>query len=224
MLATGVVLAAVSGPIAKADVIDIGTATADWKITGAGATSATPFHLADGLSITSNALWNGTFISGGSLAAFTGFWVAELDFTLPADAGNVALSFSNLFADDRVVLELNGNLIGNMYLNPAQASGVMMLTAGGSDDPFTFTNSGNTVSGGTNTGFNIGGLNTLLLIVNNTDSTDPNTATQTLHDAFDATYAQLDGTITSTGAPEPACLSLLALGGLALLRRRHAGK
>jgi hypothetical protein len=229
LLATSLLLAVVAVQ-AKADVLDIGTSStsaAGWKITGAGAVNAAPQFFADGFSVTSNMQQNGTFIAGGSLASFTGFYVAELDFTLAPGTTNMNLSFNNMYSDDRVVLELNGHIIGSMYLNPTQPAGVMQFADGGPNNAFTFTNTGSTpVSGGTNNAsfFNVGGNNVLQLFVNNTDSTNPSTVARTFQNLADVTYVQMDGTLTSTAAPEPATMCLLALGGLALLRRRSAGK
>src|SRR5205085_2410723 len=84
------------------------TNTSGWLATAGGAVDATPYHDASSITITSNAFSNGTFLQGGSLANFDGFWTAKYVFTLPYGATNVVLNYSNLLSDDRVVLQLNG--------------------------------------------------------------------------------------------------------------------
>jgi hypothetical protein len=218
-LAATLLLALDSGPIAKAGQIDIGTATANWVVTGAGASGVAPYKVSDGITITDTRNRNGTFVTGGSLASFTGYWFGEFDFTLPSDATSISLTYSNLYVDDRVVVELNGTDIGSWYLNPTTSSGVMEFSPGTGDVPYTFTNGATYGSGSATSGFIVGGLNTLKLILNNTDDVNPMTPTRTFQDDAAVTYVQLDGSVTFL--PEPATLSLLALGGLALLRRKR---
>ena len=91
------------------------------------------------------------------------------DLFLPANATRATLNFT-LFGDDRVVLQLNGESIGNFGLGPSgpyTGPGVMKLTSGGPDTPFVFNGAG---LGMVTVGFNFGGVNTLRLIVNNTNS------------------------------------------------------
>jgi hypothetical protein len=218
-LAAALLLTLDSGPIAKAGQIDIGTSTASWTVTGAGAAGATPYKVADGITISSDRGRNGTFVTGGSLANFSGYWYGEYDFTLPSDATNISLTYSNLYVDDRVVVELNGTDIGSWYLNPTTTSGVMEFAPASGNTPYTFTNGVAYGSGSATSGFIVGGLNTLKLIVNNTDDVNPMTPTRSFQDDAAVTYVQLDGGVTFL--PEPATLSLLALGGLALLRRKR---
>ncbi|MFN0169285.1 MAG: hypothetical protein ACKV22_22920 [Bryobacteraceae bacterium] len=155
---------------ANAQTLNLGTAgnAAAFKITGAGATAAQAFQAGNGISLTSTANSNGTFVPGGSLVNFNGFWIADETFFLPANATAASLNFS-LSADDRVVLQLNDVTIGDFSLgtpNPFSGPGLMKLTSGGTDNPFVFSG---TASGLVTTGFNFGGFNTLRLIVNNTN-------------------------------------------------------
>ena len=192
--------------------ITIDTATAAWTVSGGGATNATPFLVGDGISITSNTFQSGTFVSGGSAANFDGFWTASLSFFLPADATNVILNFSNLQADDRAILELNGNIIGSAGIF-GPGTGQMAFTDGGPlVDNVTF--GGNPSSGSANSGLILGANNTLLAIVNDTNTgiTGP---LNDSHSFFETAFV-VDGSISfdtpTSPVPEPnnALVSLIA--------------
>jgi hypothetical protein len=199
----------------------LGTAgnASNWKITGAGATGASAFQVdindPGEIGITNNGHSNGSIVSGGSLSKFNGFWYADETFTLPSNAVNVTLSFSGLFGDDRVVLELNGVMIGNATLPGETGAGVMSFPGPGDTDlpsppdvDYTFTGA---TSGTVTTGFVLGGLNDLRLIVNNTGHggflTDP---TVTFQGSGDTTEASVDATLTYevNSVPEPSSLVL----------------
>ena len=117
--------------------LDLGTAgnAASWLITGAGAMGPAAYQVdiekAGEISLTKDAEMDGKFVKEGSLKKFNGFWVANESFTLPSNASNVSLKFSGLFADDRVVLELNGHIIGNATFNGNSGSGVMSFPGPG---------------------------------------------------------------------------------------------
>jgi hypothetical protein len=206
---------------------DVGTAgnAANWKITGAGATDATAFQVSDGISLTSNNFRTGTFVTGGSLAAFNGLWWADLQFFLPADATNVTLTFSGLAGDDREVLELNGTIIGNSGIF-APGLGMMSFPPGPPvDAPFDFTD----ITSGTITlGFLPGQMNTLRGVVNNTFS-GIHGSTKTFQTDADGTIVGVAATLTydtPTAVPEidagllaSAC-SVLG-GGVLILRGRR---
>src|SRR5437868_7119608 len=104
---------------AAAAPITLGTTgnAANWLITGAGATAVPAFQTSANhpgeISPTSNAFGSGSFLSGGSPGAFNGFWFADQTFLLPGNAFGVTLTFNSLYGNDRVVLELNGTIIGN---------------------------------------------------------------------------------------------------------------
>ncbi len=85
----------------------IGTATSgNWTVTGAGAVNVSPFvvtnevfpgaglpgFITTGFSLTSTATSNGLFVTGGTLANFTGFWTADYRFFLPSDASSITLA------------------------------------------------------------------------------------------------------------------------------------
>jgi hypothetical protein len=195
--------------------IGVGTdlGSAGWAVTGAGATAAPAMAGGGGISITSNDFRTGTFLRGGSVAAFNGLWYADRTFNLPADATRIALTFSGLAADDRVVLQLNGADIGDMGLF-GPGPGLMMFP-GSADAPFTFDGA---TSGTVTTHFIRGGKNDLRLVVNNTG--DGFTApTTTFRTDTDATAAYLTASVTYTEAKQLAVsitpsVTQVAPGGL----------
>jgi hypothetical protein len=212
----------------SATTIDFSTVTGGWTVTGAGATNVTGDVLGPGgkISFTSDGREDGTFISGASLAAFDGFWTASFSFFLPIDASIQSASFSNLIADDRVVLFLNGNEIGDGGLGiPTSGSivGKMEFTDGGGDVPFTFS-SGDSAdscsgSGCSGAAFIFGGMNTFEAIINNTGSGVTGT-THTFLGTGDGANFGVQGTVTfDTAVPEPATLTLTALGLAGVIRR-----
>lgn len=210
-------------PSAFADTIDFSTSTGGWTVSGAGATNAAAFVLGGGgISFTSNATNTGTFVSGGSLASFDGFWTASFSFFLPAGATSISGSFSGLTADDRVVLFLNGNQIGDGGLQiPAGGSvtGQMELTDGGGDLPFTFNSADSSGSESGSAGLVLGGQNTFTAVINNTGGGVLGT-TKTFGGTGDGAtfkvFGDLNYTAPTTTVPEPSSVSML-LGGLALL-------
>jgi hypothetical protein len=198
-----------------------GIEPSNWAVWGAGASDATPFEVNNHLTITNNQTETGTFLPGGTLGSFDGFWYAEDTFSLPADATSVALSFSSFQSDDRAVLELNGVIIGNS--SNGEGVGSMQFTDGGGLQSFDFTTSGG--SGTITTGFVAGGANTLEVIVNNTGDGIVG-ATQTFQATSDKTFFKLNGTVTYTDGPEPSTMILAAFGSAALLfkaRRKRPG-
>jgi len=177
--------------------------------------------LGSGISVTSNTFQTGTFVSGSSAANFDGFWTASLSFFLPANATNVVLNFSNLQADDRSVLDLNGTEIGSAGIF-GPGIGQMVFTDGGPlVDNVSF--GGIPSSGSANSGFSLGASNTLLAIVNDT-GTGIGGPINDSH-SFETIFA-LDGTVTydlpTSGVPEPSSglLTLIAGSLLLLLRRK----
>lgn len=159
---------------------------------------------------------------------FDGFWTAGMNFTLPANATNIVLDFSGLTADDRTVFELNGSIIGDGLTSSSAQNGSMTFTDGGPNQPYSFGGAASE-SGSVTTGFNAGGSNTLLLIVNNTQGGAFGPLT-----GFGFTAAGVSGSITYdlsfpvSAAPEPApfapvaaCLALMPV--ILLIRRRARG-
>jgi hypothetical protein len=202
----------------RASTIGITSIASNWRVSGAGASNDVPFQTTvNHLSITSDQTENGTFIAGGSLGTFDGFWEATEAFFLPLNATAVSLSFAGFSSDDRAVLEFNGVVIGDSG-NGDPGSGNMTFTDGGALQPFNFTNQ---VSGTITTGFNLGATNILEVIVNNT-GTGILGATSTFTGTADNTFFKLSsGAITySTAVPEPAPYASLTIGlGLMIIIR-----
>jgi len=217
---------------ASAVTLDIGAATSsNWTVTGGGAVNA-PAYVATGvfgrgqglpgvtltgMSLTSTSDTNGTFAAGGSFSSFDGFWTADYRFVLPANAANIALSFANLYADDRVVLTLNGTPIGATGIiaghnNPTGGpDGGMQFTDGGALQAYTFSGPDGSVSGTATTGFNLGGMNVLEAIANNTNTGIYGPDQPLSAGLHDQTLVALTGSITYT-VPEPSVTAMLMLG------------
>jgi hypothetical protein len=202
------------GP-AAATTITVDTATAGWTVNVEGLTGATPYIVDSSVTITSTKDSTGTFLAGGTVGAFDGFWTTGLNFSLPSDATGTTLNFSGLTADDRALLYLNGTLIGSTGIF-GPATGCMTLTDGGMCTNFSFAN--NNGSGSVNSGFILGGTNTLLAIVNNTGAGIPGT-TQGFTAPGDNTRFGITGAVTYSvsAVPEPSSGVLLLLGGSVFL-------
>jgi hypothetical protein len=234
-LLLGVIGQAQAGPTS----MDLSTVNNDqWLITGAGAKGGSDdtAYLIDKttgeISLTSNAARTGTFIKGGKNSDFNGYWVADNTFNLPSNVSNLKLTFSGLTADDRVVLELNGHILGNGNLDKLTGTGDMTLPAsgGGTTTVTDFKFTGTKTASGTVTNtadFVLGGTNHLTLIVNNTGhAADPGDPTIGLLNDSDKTSAGLTASVSYnvTGVPEPATLALgvvsAAFAGYRALRRK----
>ena len=158
-----------------------------------------------------------SFNSAGTSTAtgYDGFWVAALSFTLPTGLGTsytAALTFNNLYADDRVVLELNTTQIGNEGIFGPGNSPVVgsMSLSDVASTPYTFTVGG--ASGVVTSGFLSSPTstvtNTLYLYVNNTNS-----GVQGGLSNLYGSEAGLTASLTLTDpVPEPASLSYLLFG------------
>jgi hypothetical protein len=210
ILKTAIAAAVFTTSAFAATVIDLGTSNAgNWSITGAGAVGATAMAnstIPGTISITDNSLLDGIYISGGSQSNFNGVWFADFMFFLPDNAINMVLNFSRMFGDDRAVLQLNGSIIGNEAID---GPGPGLMNFGAGDSPYSFWVGGK--SGIATTGFNVGGLNTVRLLVVNT-GTGRTGSTQGFAFLGDGTYAYLAGTVSYEESPEPGSLSFILLG------------
>lgn len=198
-------------------------------LTGAGAVDANPYPLTvpggygGKISFTSNGTRTGTFVTGASLAGFDGFWFSDVYFNVGEDLSGYTLNFSGLTGDDRVVLELNGVVIGDANRLHETGSGLMSFSAGQAAVPYTFSE---TTSGVLTTGFQTG-LNTLRLIVNNTNGTGVTGPTATFQSSSDATYASVDAVVIyNQNVPEPSATFSMLIGviTLALFRRSSTAR
>jgi hypothetical protein len=218
--------------------IDAGTITVS--------TSTTGWTIGDpSLGVTNGTAYAG-YSSGNPIAPFSGsnicatspcmtpwdgFWTASYTFNLPADTTSASLTFSGLGADDRAVLELNGTIIGSasdengLPVPTAPASGTMVFTDGGTPMSYTFDSVASPNAGVVTTGFNIGGSNTLLLIVNNTQGGAGGSLVN-----YGFTEALFTGTVSFTegavAAPEPGTLGLAGFASIIAIllgcrRRTH---
>jgi hypothetical protein len=190
-----------------------------WSVTAGGVT-ATPYEVSDYIVLTSTAYRTGTFLQGGNIANFDGFWVADFTFSLPANAQNVTLNYGNFYTDDRAVLTLNGNAFAATGLG-SPGAGSMMLTDGGPLQAYTFGGPDGSVSGTVTSGFNVGGVNTIRAIINNTDNGISGSC-RTFGSDIDSTQLGLSGMITYSVVPEPSS-AILAVVGLALFALRQRG-
>jgi hypothetical protein len=203
-----------------ATVLDIGTGVSpNWTVSAGGASDVQPYFIDGGerdLALTSDGFSSGTPVKGLNLSTFDGYWTANLSFFLPSNAINPVLTYSNLSADDRVVLELNGVPIGNAG-KPNGGLGFMTLSDGGPNIPYQF--SGDLTSGSAAAGFIPSAPNLLEAIINNTDA-GINGAPRDISTS-DGTGFRLHGTLTYSAVPEPASLSVFLAGLLAVLPRRR---
>jgi hypothetical protein len=193
-------------PVSESAVtIDIGTSQArHWRVTGAGARNAPALGPRGSISISSTGDASGAIIEGGSLARFNGFWMATDQFVIPAGARHIVLSFSDFNADDRAVLELNGNIIGNTAINGGSGPGVMCFTPSTPCPPYRFA----PATKGTVTSNFVTGLNTLTIFVNNTGTASIASPIEGLR-GTDSTAAQLSGWVTfeTNGVANPGSSS-----------------
>jgi hypothetical protein len=210
----------------SAATLDITTAsTANWRVTAGAAVDAVPYTFGTEISVTSDGTGMGSFVQGESFANFSGFWLAKYTFSLPSDATSVSLTYSNLNADDRMVLALNGITLASTGLPHFgnDASGSMVLTEGGPLQAWSFTGPAGSVSGVVTSGFNLGGVNVLEAIMNNTDTGvyGPNLPIYA-GTSNDSTTFGVFGVI-SYSVPEPSSLWLLltAAGLMLRCRQRH---
>jgi hypothetical protein len=97
-----------------------------------------------------------------------GYWYATTTFSLPAGAKDPTLVIASLFADDRVALALNENVVASTGYN-SPGEGEMQWDDGGDLTDYYFATAQGAKVDHITTGFQTG-VNTLTLIVNNTGS------------------------------------------------------
>ena len=207
------------------ELLNLGTGgnAASWTVTGAGAVNAPAFQLSadsspNNISLISDGQATGTAAAGGSLGAFDGFFSAENVFFIPTGATDVRLDFDGLFGNDRVVLQLNGIDIGNSTYFGTTGTGLMQFQYNTPDFVYEFDE---TSSDTVTSGFNIGGFNSLRLIVNNHGFIPIDVPTQTFSFPGDAVAARVGATVTYTAVPEPSSILALVIGAVGIGSRRR---
>lgn len=202
---------------------DISTTNGSWTVTADGLVNVNPYYLTQKytaynylIGLTADGFSTGNFLPGGNPATFDGFWTANYNFYLPAGATGVMLNYSGLFADDRVVLELNGHIIDSTAFINAPGSQYFTFTDGGPLTPWLFNTPDGQVGGTITSGFNLGGENTLTAILNNSGNgglgVDVNLGT-----GDETTFGLLGSLSYTTVVPEPAPIAVFGLGGLVIL-------
>ena len=97
------------------------------------------------------------------------FYTLDYNFNLPSGFSNATLSITTFVADDRAVLTLNGTIVASTGISALPGNGSMVLSSGGPNNAFVFTNVNGDLFTSITSGFTTG-LNTLLVIVNDTNS------------------------------------------------------
>lgn len=84
-----------------------------------------------------NGLVTGNFVAGAVVDDYNGFWYAENTFFIPDTATNVRFEFDGLWANDRVVMTLNGVELGNATFAGGTGAGLMRFEEEGAELPYT---------------------------------------------------------------------------------------
>lgn len=166
----------------------------------------------------------------GDYSGWNGVWHANLTFVLPPDAINVRLNIHSFWADDRSVLYLNERPIADQLVKrdgaPLHGPGALNTAFNGEDVQFhVFTNAGYYAVNDQSL-FNIGGVNTLKAIINNTGMGGLDERAYSFRSTEDRTSLRLNATVEfDLALSEPSSLAIAALGLVALgWRHRRLGR
>jgi hypothetical protein len=155
--------------------------------------------------------------------AYAGVEFYYVAFDLPTDATNVVLAFSRSAADDRVQIQLNGNLLGYW----GGTGGVGQMVGLGSQPSLAGVSFNaafaNIPTVSDQAFFNVGGTNVIRFWVNNTGTSFVGAGVLP-HSSFNPSALDFRAVLsydTATPVPEPATWLLVGLGAAALAARRR---
>jgi len=223
-LILGVLGTATTAPAAT--LLNLSTQTATWTVSvpSVGITNTTALEVdfpwgGDNIGVTSNGDGDGTWVGGVNnsvaQAAFDGFWTAQTTFILPTEATTIKLDFNGFEADDRAVMYLNGTEIGSTRKD--FADGFMVFSYQGVRIANTFL-AGESQSGTAFGPFIPGGVNTLQVIMNNIDRSNPESLQGLVPN--NGTFFQNTVQVSYDLIPEPSSLLLVGSACIALSLRR----
>ena len=203
--------------------LNLSTQTAAWTVSvpsvGITNTPAAAVNFPWGGNNIGVTSYEGTWVGGvdytAAHAAFDGFWTAQTTFVLPTEATTIKLDFNGFEADDRAVMYLNGTEIGGTRKD--FANGFMVFSYQGASTPYTFL-AGESQSGTASGPFIPGGVNTLQVIMNNIDRSNPESLQGLVPN--NGTFFQNTVQVSYDQIPEPSALLLLGSAGIALSLRR----
>lgn len=162
----------------------------------------------------------GQSVGAGSPSVYT----LSNTFTLPTGFSNASLSITSLSIDDRGILSLNGTQISDAGIF-GPGAGSLTLSLGGPNNAYTYLHGNGAQSVTVTSGF-LTGLNTLEILVNDTNSGifgEPLASGVNISSAFLAASVSYDDEAV-VGVPEPGTIGLLGFGVLILaeIRRRKS--
>ena len=210
--------------VGRADhaVLNLGTeVTNNWALSAGGFSNAPAYRIytsitESGVSISSASDGSGLFLYGNNFSTFDGYWTAMCSFYLPPAATNITLTYSNLACDDAGVMALNGSYFDSTATTASTTNGVQgqfVFADGAPSQSWHFNGPDGQVGGTLTNGFILGGQNTLLAIINNTDSGPSGSLYQGLY-VGDGTTFTLNATLTYDVLPGEHPMTLALYPGI----------